>query len=80
MLAISPTPIPHSFVNVIMSMSGTESNVDCKTARIFVYSSTLEQSSKRSGARLKTKSKTGKKLLSYAKPILRKKTTFCSLD
>jgi len=28
--------------------------VDCKTARIFAYSSTGEQSNKRSGTRLKT--------------------------
>ena len=32
---------------------------DCKTVRIFAYSSTREQSNKRSGTRLKTESETG---------------------
>ena len=32
--------------------------VDCKTVRIFAYSSTREQSNKRSGTRLKTESET----------------------
>ena len=35
--------------------------LDCKTVRIFVYSSTREQSNKRSGMRLKTKSQTGER-------------------
>ena len=35
--------------------------VDCKTVRIFAYSSTREQSNKRSGAKLKTESKTGER-------------------
>ena len=34
-------------------------SVDCKTVRIFAYSSTREQSNKRSGMRLKTESETG---------------------
>ena len=33
--------------------------LDCKTVRIFAYSSKREQSNKRSGARLKTESETG---------------------
>ena len=33
--------------------------LDCKTVRIFAYSSTREQSDKRSGMRLKTESETG---------------------
>ena len=33
--------------------------LDCKTVRIFAYSSTHEQSNKRSGTRLKTESETG---------------------
>ena len=37
------------------------SSVDCKTVRIFAYSSTPEQSNKRSGARLKTESETGER-------------------
>ena len=35
--------------------------VDCKTGRIFAYSSTREQSNKRSGMRLKTESETGER-------------------
>ena len=35
--------------------------VDCKTVRIFAYSSTREQSNKRSGTRLKTESETGER-------------------
>ena len=33
--------------------------VNCKTVRIFAYSSTREQSNKRSGTKLKTESETG---------------------
>ena len=53
--------------------------LDCKTVRIFAYSSTREQSNKRSGTRLKTESETGGRvrlarfahvtLLSHALPI-----------
>ena len=35
--------------------------IDCKTVRIFAYSSTREQSIKRSGTRLKTESETGER-------------------
>ena len=35
--------------------------VDCKTVRIFAYSSTRERSNKRSGTRLKTESETGER-------------------
>ena len=37
------------------------SGVDCKTVRIFAYSSTREQSNERSGTKLKTESETGEK-------------------
>ena len=37
--------------------------VDCKTIRIFAYSSTREQSNKRSGTRRKTESETGRDAL-----------------
>ena len=63
-------------------------HLDCKTVRIFAYSSTREQSNKRSGTRLKTESETARlrlarfarvRLLRHALPIslliLRKKTT-----
>ena len=36
-------------------------NLDCKTVRIVAYSSTREQSNKRSGTRLKTESETGER-------------------
>ena len=39
--------------------------VDCKTVRIFAYSSTREQSNKRSGMRLKTESETGERRLKF---------------
>ena len=48
----------------------TERLLDSKTVRIFAYSSTREQSNKRSGARLKTESETEKRrflLTNYAK-------------
>ena len=61
--------------------------VDCKTVRIFAYSSKREQSNKRSGTRLKTESETEERqffslarvrLVRHALPIslliLRKKT------
>ena len=38
-----------------------DAEVDCKTARIFAYSSTREQSNERSGTKLKTESETGEK-------------------
>ena len=59
--------------------------LDCKTVRIFAYSSTREQSSKRSGARLKKASETEQwregvwLLLRYTKPILRKKPTILTV-
>ena len=42
-------------------MIGIIKNVDCKTVRISVHSSTREQSNKRSGTRLKTESETGQR-------------------
>jgi len=39
-----------------------ESSLDCKTVRIFAYSSTGKQSNKRSRTRLKTVSETGETL------------------
>ena len=47
---------------MMLSMIGnTVNSVDCKTVRIFSYSSTREQSNKRSGTRLKTESETGER-------------------
>ena len=40
---------------------GVKVPIDCKTVRIFAYSSTREQSIKRSGTRLKTESETGER-------------------
>ena len=42
--------------------------IDCKTVRIFAFSSTREQSNKRSGMRLKTESETETLFLSPHKP------------
>ena len=39
----------------------SKDELDCKTVRIFAYSSTREQSNKRSGTRLKTESETGER-------------------
>ena len=61
-------------------------NLDCKTVRIFAYSSTREQSNKRCGTRLKTESVASGRLARFARVrllphalpisllILRKKT------
>ena len=40
-------------------------DIDCKTVRIFAYSSTREQSNKRSGTGLKTESETGERCWKY---------------
>ena len=62
-------------------------NLDCKTVRIFSYSSTREQSNKRSGTRLKTEIEEsraceGRTKLRHALPITdfeKKNRLFCSL-
>ena len=41
--------------------------VDCKTVRIFTYSSKREQSNKRSGTRLKTESETGERQFFFSR-------------
>ena len=46
----------------ICSLFKTMERLDCKTVRIFAYSSKREQSSKRSGTRMKTESETGERL------------------
>ena len=64
-------------------MESVKSKIDCKTVCIFAYSSTREQSNKRSGTRLKTESETGgerdSRASRHALPmsllILRKKPT-----
>ena len=43
-------------------------SVDCKTVRIFAYSSTHEQSNKRSGTRLKTESETRERRFFFLSP------------
>ena len=48
--------------NLTETANGLSRVLDCKTVRIFAYSSSREQSSnKRSGARLKTESETGER-------------------
>ena len=62
-------------------------NLDCKTVRIFSYSSTREQSNKRSGTRLKTEIEESRACeartkLRHALPITdfeKKNRLFCSL-
>ena len=90
---------PPPFLRFFWMIKGTEEStlgfvgpvLDCKTVRIFAYSSTREQSNKRCGTRLKTESETtpyGRvrlarfariRLLRHALPIslliLRKKPT-----
>ena len=51
---------PKEWISAIID-SLTSAQVDCKTVRIFEYSSTREQSNKRSGTRLKTESETGER-------------------
>ena len=78
-------------VFITVFRAAADNKLDCKTVRIFAYSSTREQSDKRSGMRLKTESETGERrfpLASHARRaceahhalpisllILRKKTT-----
>ena len=52
--ALSPKKNAFIFSEIVMV-------IDCKTVRIFAYSSTLEQSNKRSGTKLKTESETGER-------------------
>ena len=47
--------------NLTETANGLSRVLDCKTVRIFAYSSSREQSNKRSGARLKTESETGER-------------------
>ena len=42
-------------------------DLDCKTVRIFAYSSTREQSNKRPGTRLKTESETGERRFFFSR-------------
>ena len=57
--------LPHAVAEtksfVIRVYSIVRYDLDCKTVRIFVYSSTREQSNKRSGTRLQTESETGER-------------------
>ena len=48
--------------------------LDCKTVRIFAYSSTREQSNKRSGTRPKTESETGERRGCEARALRARKT------
>ena len=51
----------YSVIRFRMASFSFFTEVDCKTVRIFAYSSTREQSNKRSGTRLKTESETGER-------------------
>ena len=48
-------------LNTIVNLYNNIVNLDCKTVRIFAYSSRREQSNKRSGTRLKKESETGER-------------------
>ena len=64
-------------------MKTAERWVDCKTVRFFAYSSTGEQSNKRSGTRLKTVSETGDSyatLYHFFTDFKEKTRLFCSLS
>ena len=54
------------YERVGISLVEVYERVDCKTVRIFAYSSKLEQSNERSGTRLKTESETGESFFSLA--------------
>ena len=54
--SISRVPQPFLLLSVCAWLS-----LDCKTVRIFAYSSKREQSNERSGTRLKTESETGER-------------------
>ena len=82
------TKVMSNFGRQTRYIMGDVQIVDCKTVRIFAYSSKREQSNKRSGTRLKTESETGERqffslarvrLVRHALPIslliLRKKPT-----
>ena len=54
------------YERVGISLVEVYERVDCKTVRIFAYSSKREQSNERSGTRLKTESETGESFFSLA--------------
>ena len=57
-LARSPK---HLVLSVHRRKASVSVHLDCKTVRIFAYSSTREQSNKRCGTRVKTESDTGER-------------------
>ena len=61
--------MPESIAN--LKRENNDLKLDCKTVRIFAYSSNREQSNKRSGTSLKTESETGERLFSLASHALR---------
>ena len=52
----------------ILTFTTLQQWIDCKTVRIFAYSSTREQSNKRSRTRLKTESETGERRVFFLSP------------
>ena len=60
LVAASISPFSHRRYKIFVFLF--QRNLDCKTVRTsFAYSSTREQSNKRSGTRLKTESETGER-------------------
>ena len=64
----------HEFAKGDGLLFALHSYLDCKTVRIFAYSSTREQSNKRSGTRLKTESETGERRGCEARALRARKT------
>ena len=70
-LARSPK---HLVLSVHRRKASVSVHLDCKTVRIFAYSSTREQSNKRCGTRLKTESETGERRACEARVVRARKT------
>ena len=70
-LARSPK---HLVLSVHRRKASVSVHLDCKTVRIFAYSSTHEQSNKRCGTRLKTESETGERRACEARVVRARKT------
>ena len=64
--------MPESIANP--KRENNDLKLDCKTVRIFAYSSTREQSNKKSGMRLKTESETGERRACEARALRARKT------
>ena len=64
----------HLVLSVHRRKASVSVHLDCKTVRIFAYSSTREQSNKRCGTRLKTESETGERRACEVRVVRARKT------